>query len=528
MSDTDVEEHTLTESGPLSPQISQATARWASAPVRRLVPAHAVEHELWRRRGRVLAARSLLLCLDAVMINLAFLAAYVLRFRLLNGVRFTTLFIHEPLSAFYNLEWLLTVGVIAAFWMKGLYRIRIGGEWFKQFWTILGATMLAFAVYSTYQYVVRKTNIDMNEWSRSMVLFTWVGIVALVSATRLFIAGALAVLYRRGIGLTNLLVVGSGRLGKLMMQHIAASPHLGYRVVGFLHDQDGPPTDFGRFHVLGQVQDLDAVIAEYRVAQVIIALPSYQHDLILHTMRHCERAGADFRLVPHLYELSLSRIDVDAIQGVPLIGLKRALTSMFQYRVKRMVDIVGASALLVLCAPVWLAAAVAIALDSPGPVLLRQPRVGRRGVPFTCYKFRSMHLGAEAMDTVMHQRVPGAERGKFKLREDPRRTRVGRFIRRSSIDELPQLLNVLAGTMSLVGPRPPLLREYACYENWEKARLEMLPGITGLWQVRGRSDLDFNEMVLMDLYYIEHWSLRLDLQILVQTIPAVLGRRGAY
>ncbi|HZC77821.1 MAG TPA: sugar transferase, partial [Ktedonobacterales bacterium] len=248
----------------------------------------------------------------------------------------------------------------------------------------------------------------------------------------------------------------------------------------------------------------------------------------LRTVRVCERAGADFKLVPDLYELSLSRIDVDAIEGIPLIGLRRSLTNSWQYHVKRVIDLVGAALILLLSAPVWALISLAIKLDSPGPVLLRQTRLGYRGQPFTCFKFRSMHVNAEELLDRIRPQMPDTERGKFKLRHDPRRTRVGRIIRRMSLDELPQFLNVIAGDMSLVGPRPPLPTEYERYEDWEKARLEITPGITGLWQVRGRSDIDFDEMVLMDLYYIENWSLRLDAQIMLQTIPAVLSRRGAY
>jgi lipopolysaccharide/colanic/teichoic acid biosynthesis glycosyltransferase len=161
-------------------------------------------------------------------------------------------------------------------------------------------------------------------------------------------------------------------------------------------------------------------------------------------------------------------------------------------------------------------------------VLHRQTRLGYRGHPFPCFKFRSMYVNADQLRARLEVATDGDQRGKFKLRDDPRRTRVGRLIRGASLDEIPQLLNVLRGEMSLIGPRPPLPVEFAKYEDWEKARLEMPPGITGLWQVRGRSDIDFDEMVLMDLYYIENWSLRLDIQIALQTIPAVLSRKGAY
>jgi exopolysaccharide biosynthesis polyprenyl glycosylphosphotransferase len=509
-------------------KISQSLPAWPLPLARPVLPVYSVEERLRRQSLRRASGKVLLFLLDAVALNLAFIVAYLLRFDLLNGVRITTPFINEPLSAFRQLEIVITIGLLLLFWMQGLYRLRATGSWFKQFWTIASATTIGFALFTAFEYIFRDTDL-LRSQNRAIVTFTWITIIILVSLLRLVVSGILGLLYRRGIGLTNLIVVGSGRLGKLMMQQVAASPYLGYRVVGFIHDMDGPPSDFGRFKALGVMSELDQVIRGNRVTEVIIALPSHQHKQILRTVSICERAGANFKLVPDLYELSLSRIDVDAIEGVPLIGLKRSLKHTWQYRVKRMIDCVGALALLVISTPVWLLIALAIKLDSPGPVLLRQTRLGYRGEPFECFKFRSMYANADQMADKLRSEVPPAdERGKFKIRHDPRRTRVGSIIRSVSIDELPQILNVIKGDMSLVGPRPPLPSEYERYEDWEKARLELPPGMTGLWQVRGRSDIDFNEMVLMDLYYIENWSLRLDFQILLQTIPAVLSRRGAY
>ncbi len=524
----DIEQQQLPDTSNISAQISGVTPAWPVTTARPVMPVYSVEAQLRRRRIRALTSRGALFLLDASMINLAFIAAYYMRYQVFRGVSFTTAFVTEPLSAFTTLEIVVTVGILAAFSFKGLYRLRIAGTWFKQFWLVVSATTTAFALYSAYDYIVRKSDIAADNQSRFVVTVTWIGIVVLVSFARLLVGGMLNALFRHGIGLTNLLVVGSGRLGKLMMQQIAASPYLGYRVVGFIHDLDGPPTDFGRFSVLGTMRDLDAVIRGNRIAEVIIALPSHQHQQILRTVRLCERAGADFKLVPDLYELSLSRIDVDAVEGIPLIGLRRALNGGLQYRIKRLLDIAVAGFVLVVGSPVWLLIALAIKLDSPGPVLYRQPRIGYRGEQFPCFKFRSMHVNAEQMLERLRSSLSEDERGKFKMKDDPRRTRVGRFIRATSLDEVPQLLNVFRGDMSLVGPRPPLPIEYERYEDWEKARLEATPGITGLWQVRGRSDIDFDEMVLMDLYYIENWSLRLDIQILLQTIPAVLSRRGAY
>ncbi len=500
---------------------------WQGRAATPVMPIYSVDEQLRRRRVRSIIARLVLFLLDAVMINIAFVAAYYIRFVVLHGVQFTTTFINEPFTNFTELEIVVTVGMLTLFYVRGLYRLRSTGTWFKQFWVISASATTGFAIFAAYDYLLRQTDISLSG-SRSLVGLTWLLLIVCVAFMRLVSAAYLTALYRRGFWLTGVLVIGSGRLGKLMMQQITATPNLGYRIVGFINDGEEPLADFGRFKALGTMEDIDTVIRQQRITEAIIALPSHQHTQILRTVQICERAGADFKLVPDLYELSLSRIDVDAIEGIPLIGLRHSLTGSLQYRIKRLIDVVGAAAVLAVGAPIWLLTALAIKLDSPGPVLHHQTRLGYRGQPFDCFKFRSMYVNADQMLERLRATLPADERGKFKLKNDPRRTRVGQFIRRTSLDEIPQLLNVIRGDMSLIGPRPPLPAEFERYEDWEKARLEMPPGITGIWQVRGRSDIDFNEMVLMDLYYIENWSLRLDIQILLQTIPAVLGSKGAY
>ena len=482
-----------------------------------------------QRHLRTLVSRLLLVLLDVVMLNLAFVVGYYVRFVVLRGQGFAGSFVSEPLSAFRTLQVVVITGTLALFALRGLYRLRPSGTWFRQVWIIATATTMAFAVFSAYDYILRSTDIMVGS-TRSLVTFSWVAIIVLVCLARLIVSTTQTVLYRRGVGLANLLVVGSGHLGKLAMQQIAASPHLGYRVVGFIHDLDGPPIDFGRFKALGTMRDVDAVIRSYRVAEVIIALPSHQHEQILGTVRRCERAGANFKVIPDMYELSLSRIHLDEIEGVPLIGLRRSVTTDWERTIKRVIDIVGAGAVLLIGAPVWLLVALAIKLDSPGPVLYRQVRVGYRGELFNIIKFRSMYLNGDQMLAPLLAGAGNHQREKvYKERNDPRVTRVGRFIRRTSLDEIPQFINVFKGDMSLVGPRP--LQQVERDDGtdwWQTTHVEMRPGLTGLWQIRGRSNITFDERILMDLYYIESWSLWLDLRILVRTIPALLFSRGAF
>jgi exopolysaccharide biosynthesis polyprenyl glycosylphosphotransferase len=309
------------------------------------------------------------------------------------------------------------------------------------------------------------------------------------------------------------------------MQGIAARPHLGLQIIGFVGVERAD--DFGRFPHLGSVDEIDRILTDNAIDQVIIALPSTSHELQLRIVEHCRVAGVRFKLVPDLFEMSLSRIDMDTVSGIPLIGLKEVSIEGRDLFLKRALDLVLTSVALIPLGIVMLAVAIAVWLDSRGPIIYKQTRVGKHGKPFTIYKFRSMRVGA---DRELEQLMPFNDQDGpiFKKRDDPRMTRTGRIIRRASLDELPQLFNVLRGDMSLVGPRPPLPAEVEQYEEWHRKRLQVAPGLTGLWQVSGRSAVNFEEMVVFDLAYIQNWSLSLDLSILLRTLPAVISGGGAF
>ena len=477
-----------------------------------------------------------MIILDATLVHAAFQLAYHLRYdilgnsSILNAIHYNLIgsnstkigFNRTPLSSFTSLEIGIVIGLIVIFAIRGLYNVRLTGSWFRQTWTIASSATMGLAILITYYFVFLPPS---N--SRLMMPFVWAAAIVVLSIGRLIVSVAMGMLYRMGLGETRLLVVGSGRLGKMIMQHIAANPNLGYSIVGFLHDMEVPPSDFGRFKMLGTLDDLGLVIRSMQVDEVIIALPAHLHQQSIRSVRLCERFGALFKLVPDLYELNLSRIDMEAMEGIPLISIKQVTLNSAQRVVTRIVDIVVSILLMIFGTPLWLCIALAIRLDSPGPIILKQTRIGWNGQPFKVYKFRSMYQNADQVLAGLLSRNE-AQGPLFKIRDDPRITRVGKFLRRTSFDEFPQLINVLRGEMSLVGPRPPLPQEVAYYEEWQKGRLAIKPGMTGLWQVRGRSNLSFDEGVLMDLYYIENWSLRLYFQILLRTIPAVIFSRGAY
>lgn len=277
--------------------------------------------------------------------------------------------------------------------------------------------------------------------------------------------------------------------------------------------------DFGSLD--GLERNLDSV------DEVLIADPAFPQDEAVELIDRCHERGKRVRVAPSTMEILMDRVEFVPGQSLPLFELKPPVFDGLDFALKRTFDLVGAVLLLVLLAPLLAAIALAIKLDSRGPVLYRSRRPGIGGRPFDCLKFRTMEEGAETLqDDLEHRNEAGG--AIFKIRDDPRVTRVGNVLRRWSLDELPQLLNVLRGEMSLVGPRPLPQRDYDLLADWHRKRYLVLPGMTGLWQVSGRSELDFDELVRLDFLYLERWSVFLDLTILLKTIPAVVRARGAW
>jgi exopolysaccharide biosynthesis polyprenyl glycosylphosphotransferase len=331
-----------------------------------------------------------------------------------------------------------------------------------------------------------------------------------------------------GVGVRRVILVGAGDVGRMVMRTVAARPDYGYQLVGFLDDNPAKgATDIGPYRALGPVDNLGKVLETETIDSVIICLPWQSHRMIQRLLRTCEQSSVRAQVVPDLFQLTKNQVYVEELNGIPLISTRDISIQGWNLVIKRAFDLVFSVVGGVLSLPLCALIAIAIKLDSPGPVLFSQSRIGRNGVPFQCYKFRSMVEGAANMRPELGE-MNEASGPLFKVRNDPRRTRVGRLIRRFSLDELPQIINVLRGEMSWVGPRPNLPEEVEQYQEWHKKRLTVSPGITGMWQVSGRSDLTFDEMVLLDIYYVENWNLAMDLGILLRSIPAIVGARGAY
>jgi exopolysaccharide biosynthesis polyprenyl glycosylphosphotransferase len=459
---------------------------------------------------------------DAVLINIALGIAYWLRYDL-QLFRSVDPANNVPYSAYLPLAVLLTVMVLLSNRREGAYNVRRTRSVFGEWDAVISATTTGIALIVVLVFFYRSLF-----YSRIIFIYAGILIILLLGLSRMVRRMVLARMRQAGKGVDRVLIVGAGEVGRTVMRNVIAQPELAYRVVGFLDDDPlKASADIGPIRAFGSLDNLPQVLSENAIDQVVITLPWQYHRKIVRLVNESEQAGARARVVPDLFQLSLGGVDVEDLNGIPLISVKQTSLTGLNLLVKRAFDLAITVPTVVLLSPIALVIAAAIKLDSPGPVLFRQTRVGRNGELFTFLKFRSMRVNAEAeLEALRAQNE--ADGPLFKIRDDPRRTRVGRFIRRTSLDELPQFINVLRGEMSLVGPRPPIPDEVAQYQAWHRRRLDIQPGVTGLWQVSGRSNLTFDEMVMLDIYYGENWSLSNDLQILLRTVPQVFFGDGAY
>jgi exopolysaccharide biosynthesis polyprenyl glycosylphosphotransferase len=320
------------------------------------------------------------------------------------------------------------------------------------------------------------------------------------------------------------LLVGSGDHIEAVAHALGGGPRTRVEVVGYISLTPRPENGL---RSLGKLDQLTDVMAEERIDEVIIADPDFPQEYALDLVDRCHQRGVAVHVVPSTMEILIGRAEFVPGESVPLFTLRPPVFEGVEFALKRTFDLVLSVIMLIVLSPVLLVIAIAVKLTSRGPVIYHSIRPGMAGKPFRCLKFRTMLANADQTQEELEQ-LNEQSGALFKIRDDPRLTPIGRTLRRFSLDELPQLVNVIRGEMSLVGPRPLPLRDFERLEEWHKKRYLVLPGITGLWQVLGRAELDFDELVRLDFLYLESWSIFLDLSILLKTIPAVLSRRGAF
>ena len=330
----------------------------------------------------------------------------------------------------------------------------------------------------------------------------------------------------RVLGKERVLFVGSGPMTPVLVRQLLRRNSHGLELVGALTRPENRewPLPIPGLGELGEADSVALLLAS-RIERVVVSAEGVEDATLLQLVDSCRRLAIKVSLLPSLAAMIGPAATIDQLEGITVIGLNLPTLARSSELLKRGVDIVGASMLLILSAPVWLIAAIAIKLDSPGPVLFRQERIGRGGRPFRLAKFRTMVADAEERRQALLER--SRQPGWLDLSTDPRITRVGRWLRLTSVDEIPQLWSVLRGQMSLVGPRPLIAQEDANISGWARGRLDLTPGLTGTWQVLGRTHIPFEQMVIIDYLYVANWSLWTDVKLMLRTLPAVLRRDGA-
>ena len=445
---------------------------------------------------------------DCALVSLGWLGAYGIRFAL-NDLLGTPI---NPFRRYVEALPLVVVPWVATCWLFGIYRGARMRTLIDELQALLRGAALGLLVVSALSFFFRELS-----FGRFVVLASAANSLLLQGVSRVLFYRAERRLRRSGAHDVPVLIVGTGVAAIRLLQKLQDHPEIGYRVVGFLDDSgERVEKDVAGHPVLGRVEDLREAAAATGVRDVFVADPRLGHTRMLSLVLEGEDLGIEFRVVTNLFEVLTAGTELDLVDDLPLVRLGRERAHPLQDAAKRVFDVCGALLGLVALAPLLLWCFFRIRATSPGPALFFQDRVGRDGLIFRMVKFRTMRADADP------EAVAPTGHG------DPRVTAYGRWLRATSIDELPQLWNVLRGEMSLVGPRPEMPFIVAGYDEWQRRRLCVKPGITGLWQILGRKDLPMHRNLQYDFYYIRNRSLALDASILLRTAGAVLSRRGAF
>jgi len=482
-----------------------------------------------KQRARIIAACVFLF--DLSLVGFAFLVAYWLRRSLaplvageMLGHRFYPLAVYLPLLPLALLIW------APLLWFSGRYRSHRTIPLPAEIGALGRLTVTAAAIFTLLVYALRLDErlLGPDKISRLFLLLFPALAGALLISEKIGLRLTSRYVRSHGFNFRSVLIVGTGPLARALAEAIVHHQYWGYRLLGFVTsaEEGGALSPRVRYPLLGKLDELPAIVEQNVVDEIIFAVSRHEVDDLEDLFLSLQEQGIITRFALNFFPHAQVKPSIEELDGMPLLTFANTPSSPAQLFVKRLVDVAIALALLLLGLPVALLVALAIKLTSSGTVFFRQTRCGLNGRTFTLYKFRTMVEGAEARRRDL-EHLNEMDGPVFKVKGDPRITWLGRFLRKFSLDELPQLWNVLRGDMSLVGPRPPIPEEVARYERWQRRRLAMKPGLTCLWQISGRNQLDFQRWMELDLEYIDSWSPWLDLKILAKTIPVVLSGRGA-
>ncbi len=436
---------------------------------------------------------------DGVLSAVALTFGFILRSKLFN----MPIIFNKPVEYFYPLLVIFPLIVIVVFKQMGLYRTKTCLSKLNQLLMYFRALIVVALVVMAGMFLLK-----MN-YSRTLLAMVFLSAMILLGASRFILNLIHERLLARGVNATRVLIIGAGETAQMLLEKIHNFPTLGYYVVGFVAESGRGKRYLGK-EILGSIKDLPRIISDYQVDEVILARPNISREKVLDLVVQLEAADVGIKMVSDLYDIVTSQTVIDGIADIPMIEVHKRRFHRLQDALKVVMDYSLGTFFLLISLPFWLIISLAIVIESRGPIIVKDRRIGKKGKPFNIYRFRTLYVNKTA-------NTPEPESA-----DDARITRVGRFLHRTRLDEWPQLLNVLQGKMSLVGPRPERPDIVSTYKEWQKLRLEVKPGITGLWQILGRRDLYLHQNLEYDFYYIKNRSLLLDIIIILRTIPTMI------
>ncbi len=460
---------------------------------------------------------------DSILLSLCFYLSYFIRFQTGDFASSGQIADLDFNYKFYAIIFIITALIILyIFRLYDWDKIYKGSGYYSR--------LLKAIVYNIITIILIGYVFNLFTFSRK-----WIGLLALLCIVSIFISRFLIEnITRRLMKKLNIsfktIIVGIGDNSERIRDTLEKHPQEGYEVIGYVDEEDKVNRAIKEnksIKILGNLNNIADIIKDNSIQTIIISGTEYKYFEVLEILERLKEYDVSVLLFPGFFEFSMKRVDMREVGGVPLLQVANIGFSGVNLFLKNLIDYLLGSIIFIFFVPIYLIVGMAIKLNSPGPVFYQQERYTKDNKTFYMHKFRSMYIDADKRLKELKE-YNEADGPLFKMKNDPRITKVGRLIRRFSIDELPQIINVLKGELSLVGPRPPLPKEVEQYEDWERRRMNVKQGITGLWQVSGRSELSFEEMARLDLYYIQNWSIEMDIKILLKTIPTVLFGKGAY